>query len=111
MTPIICVGETDEERESGKANDVVGEQVKKAVAGLSENQLKSVVIAYEPIWAIGTGKSSTSEDANEMCAFVRQTIADLSSKKYQKQLVFNMVVVLNLTTLKNTWHKLILMGH
>ena len=80
MTPIICVGETDEERESGKANDVVGEQVKKAVAGLSEDQLKSVVIAYEPIWAIGTGKSSTSEDANEMCAFVRQTIADLSSK-------------------------------
>ena len=49
MTPIICVGETDEERESGKANDVVGEQVKKAVAGLSEDQLKSVVIAYEPI--------------------------------------------------------------
>ncbi len=46
-----------------KANDVVGEQVKKAVAGLSEDQLKSVVIAYEPIWAIGTGKSSTSEDA------------------------------------------------
>ncbi len=81
MTPIICVGETDEERESGKANDVVGEQVKKAVAGLSEDQLKSVVIAYEPIWAIGTGKSSTSEDANEMCAFVRQTIADLSSKE------------------------------
>ena len=73
--------ETDEERESGKANDVVGEQVKKAVAGLSEDQLKSVVIAYEPIWAIGTGKSSTSEDANEMCAFVRQTIADLSSKE------------------------------
>ncbi|WP_176421616.1 triose-phosphate isomerase, partial [Escherichia coli] len=55
--------------------------VKKAVAGLSEDQLKSVVIAYEPIWAIGTGKSSTSEDANEMCAFVRQTIADLSSKE------------------------------
>ena len=61
MTPIICVGETDEERESGKANDVVGEQVKKAVAGLSEDQLKSVVIAYEPIWAIGTGKSSTAD--------------------------------------------------
>ena len=51
------------------------------------------------------------EDANEMCAFVRQTIADLSSKRSIKQLVFNMVVVLNLTTLKNTWHKLILMGH
>ncbi|MCE7786039.1 triose-phosphate isomerase [Staphylococcus xylosus] len=80
MTPIICVGETDEERESGKANEVVGNQVKKAVEGLSEEQLQQVVIAYEPIWAIGTGKSSTSKDANEMCAFVRQTVAELSSQ-------------------------------
>ncbi|MFQ3871065.1 triose-phosphate isomerase [Staphylococcus sp. Mo2-1] len=80
MTPIICVGETDEERESGKANEVVGNQVKKAVEGLSEDQLQQVVIAYEPIWAIGTGKSSTSEDANEMCAFVRETVAELSSQ-------------------------------
>src|SRR5699024_12453200 len=71
MTPIICVGETDEERENGKANEVVGNQVKKAVEGLSEEQLQQVVIAYEPIWAIGTGKSSTAKDANEMCAFVR----------------------------------------
>ena len=62
MTPIICVGESDEER-------------------LSDDQLKEVVIAYEPIWAIGTGKSSTSEDANEMCAHVRQTLADLSSQE------------------------------
>ncbi|KKI55088.1 Triosephosphate isomerase [Staphylococcus equorum subsp. equorum] len=80
MTPIICVGETDEERESGKANEIVGNQVKKAVEGLSEEQLQQVVIAYEPIWAIGTGKSSTSEDANEMCAFVRETVAELSSQ-------------------------------
>ena len=80
MTPIICVGESDEEREAGKANEVVGNQVKKAVEGLSEDQLKEVVIAYEPIWAIGTGKSSTSEDANEMCAHVRKTLADLSSQ-------------------------------
>ena len=80
MTPIICVGETDEERESGKANEVVGNQVKKAVEGLSETQLKQVVIAYEPIWAIGTCKSSTAKDANEMCAFVRETIADLSGQ-------------------------------
>ncbi|BCU51720.1 triosephosphate isomerase (TIM) [Staphylococcus auricularis] len=80
MTPIICVGESDEQRENGEANTVVGNQVKKAVEGLSEDQLKQLIIAYEPVWAIGTGKSSNAEDANEMCAFVRQTIADIASE-------------------------------
>ncbi|MGJ5712794.1 triose-phosphate isomerase [Staphylococcus auricularis] len=80
MTPIICVGESNEQRENGEANTVVGNQVKKAVEGLSEDQLKQVIIAYEPVWAIGTGKSSNAEDANEMCAFVRQTIADIASE-------------------------------
>lgn len=81
MTPIICVGETDEDRESGKANEVVGNQVKKAIEGLSDDQLKQVIIAYEPVWAIGTGKSSTAKDANEMCAFVRTTVADTTSQE------------------------------
>ncbi|RIO60999.1 triosephosphate isomerase, partial [Mammaliicoccus sciuri] len=80
MTPIICVGETDEERESGKANEVVGSQVKKAVEGLSEERLQQVVIAYETIGAIGTCKASTAKDANEMCAFVRQTVSEVSSQ-------------------------------
>ncbi|ARJ51305.1 triose-phosphate isomerase [Staphylococcus lutrae] len=78
MTPIICVGETDEERESGKANEVVEAQVEKALKGLSDDQVKNVVIAYEPIWAIGTGKSSTAKDANEMCAAVRRKVAELT---------------------------------
>ncbi|ERS93622.1 triose-phosphate isomerase [Staphylococcus simulans] len=81
MTPIICVGETLEQREGGKDEEVVGEQVKKALEGLSDDQLKQVVIAYEPIWAIGTGKSSTAKDANEMSAFVRKTVADLASQE------------------------------
>ncbi|GEP84017.1 triosephosphate isomerase [Staphylococcus piscifermentans] len=81
MTPIICVGESDEQREGGKAEEVVGEQVKKALEGLSEDQLKQVVIAYEPIWAIGTGKSSTSKDANEMSAFIRKTVAELANQE------------------------------
>lgn len=80
MTPIICVGETLEQREGGKAESVVAEQVKKAVEGLSDDQLKQVVIAYEPIWAIGTGKSSTAKDANEMSAFIRKTVAELASQ-------------------------------
>ena len=110
MTPIICVGETDEERENGKANEIVSNQVEKALEGLSEEQLKEVVIAYEPIWAIGTGKSATSDDANEMCAHVRKTVAKVA-KMLLTQHVFNTVVVLNLTTLKNTWLNLTLMVH
>ncbi|MBN8193860.1 triose-phosphate isomerase [Bacillus sp. NTK074B] len=75
LTPIVCVGETLEQRENNETKDLVGTQVKKALAGLSEDQVKQTVIAYEPIWAIGTGKSSTAEDANEVCAHIRQVVA------------------------------------
>lgn len=74
LTPIVCCGETLEEREAGKTNDLVGDQVKKALTGLTADQVKTTVIAYEPIWAIGTGKSSTAEDANEVCAHIRQVV-------------------------------------
>ncbi|WP_226528808.1 triose-phosphate isomerase [Metabacillus niabensis] len=76
LTPIVCCGETLEEREAGKTNDLVGDQVKKALQGLTEDQVKETVIAYEPIWAIGTGKSSSAEDANEVCAHIRQVVAE-----------------------------------
>ncbi|MDW4528066.1 triose-phosphate isomerase [Rossellomorea marisflavi] len=75
LTPIVCVGETLEQRENNETNELVGDQVKKALAGLSADQVKNTVIAYEPIWAIGTGKSSTAEDANEVCAHIRQVVA------------------------------------
>ena len=71
LTPIVCCGETLEQRESGITNEFVGGQVQKALAGLTEEQVKQTVIAYEPIWAIGTGKSSTAEDANEVCGHIR----------------------------------------
>jgi triosephosphate isomerase len=61
IVPIICVGETLEEREANKTNELVADQVKKALAGLTEEQVAASVIAYEPIWAIGTGKSSTAK--------------------------------------------------
>lgn len=80
MTPIVCCGETLEQREKGITNEFVGGQVQKALAGLSEDQAKTVVIAYEPIWAIGTGKSSTAADANEVCAHIRSVIAKVFSK-------------------------------
>ncbi|WP_226671564.1 triose-phosphate isomerase [Metabacillus litoralis] len=76
LTPIVCCGETLEEREAGKTNDLVGNQVKQALQGLSEDQVKQTVIAYEPIWAIGTGKSSSAEDANEVCAHIRNVVAE-----------------------------------
>lgn len=79
LTPIVCVGESLAEREAGKTNEIVGEQVKKALAGVDESAVKNIVIAYEPIWAIGTGKSSSPEDANEVCAHIRGVIADIYS--------------------------------
>ncbi|WP_335871625.1 triose-phosphate isomerase [Bacillus sp. 2205SS5-2] len=75
LTPIVCVGETLDQRESEQTMSVVGDQVKKALTGLTEDQLKQTVIAYEPIWAIGTGKSSTSADANEVCSYIRKVVA------------------------------------
>lgn len=76
IKPIVCVGEKLEEREAEKTKEVVKLQTEKAIAGLSSEQVKQLVIAYEPIWAIGTGKSSSAEDANEVIGFIRQVIAD-----------------------------------
>ncbi|HLO12851.1 MAG TPA: triose-phosphate isomerase [Pseudoneobacillus sp.] len=76
LIPIVCCGETLEQREAGQTNELVGNQVKVALTGLSEEQAKQTVIAYEPIWAIGTGKSSSAEDANEVCAYIRKVVAE-----------------------------------
>jgi triosephosphate isomerase len=74
---ILCVGETLEEREAGKVEDVVKQQVTEGLVGVSKDQLSSVIIAYEPVWAIGTGKTATPEDADAVHAFIRSVIADL----------------------------------
>ncbi|MFS0766413.1 triose-phosphate isomerase [Peribacillus phoenicis] len=81
LTPIVCCGETLEQREAGETNDFVGSQIEKGLAGLSGDQLKQAVIAYEPIWAIGTGKSSSAQDANEVCAHIRSVVADKFSNE------------------------------
>ncbi|MES1040388.1 triose-phosphate isomerase [Peribacillus simplex] len=81
LTPIVCCGETLEQREAGETNDFVGSQIEKGLAGLSDDQLKQAVIAYEPIWAIGTGKSSSAQDANEVCAHIRSVVADKFSNE------------------------------
>lgn len=85
ITPIMCVGETLEQRESGATGTVVEDQVAAGVAGLSEQQIGQLVIAYEPIWAIGTGKTATAEDANEVCGIIRKKIAELYSQEAADQ--------------------------
>lgn len=77
LLPIICCGETLETREAGKAEEWVAKQVTAALKGLSADQVASLVIAYEPIWAIGTGKTATADQAEEICGVVRQTVAKL----------------------------------
>ncbi len=77
MTPIVCCGESLETREAGKAEVWVEAQVKAALKDLTAEQVSNLVIAYEPIWAIGTGKTATSDQAEEICAVVRKTVADL----------------------------------
>lgn len=76
LTPIVCVGEKLEEREADQTKSVCKAQTEAAFAGLSAEQAAAVVVAYEPIWAIGTGKSSTADDANEVIGYIRSVIAD-----------------------------------
>tara|TARA_A100001037_G_C15055551_1_gene592148 strand:- start:332 stop:1096 length:765 start_codon:yes stop_codon:yes gene_type:complete len=77
LKPIVCVGEQLEEREAGKTEDVVGTQVRGSLAGLTTEEMLGTVIAYEPVWAIGTGKTATSEQAQEVHAFIRNLLAEL----------------------------------
>nr|WP_258525585.1 triose-phosphate isomerase [Paenibacillus sp. YN15] len=76
LTPILCVGEKLEEREAGETKEVCRVQTVAALAGLTAEQAAKTVIAYEPIWAIGTGKSSTAEDANEVISYIRSVVAE-----------------------------------
>lgn len=85
IKPIICVGETLEQRESGVTNDVVGSQIKGSLAGLTSEQMLETVIAYEPVWAIGTGKTASSEQAQDVHAFIRSVLAELHGKDVAKQ--------------------------
>jgi triosephosphate isomerase (TIM) len=75
LTPIVCVGETLEQREAGATEQVVGAQLDEVLAGLSVQEAARIVVAYEPVWAIGTGKSATSEQAQAVHAFLRARLA------------------------------------
>ncbi len=77
MQPIVCVGESLEQREAGATGEVVGGQVRGSLAGLTAAQVAGLVVAYEPVWAIGTGRAATADDAQETIALVRRTVAGL----------------------------------
>jgi len=77
ILPIMCCGETLEQRDAERTKDVVKEQVEKGLAGVDKAALVKVVIAYEPIWAIGTGKTATSSQANEVIKYIRKVVADM----------------------------------
>ncbi len=77
LKPIVCVGELLCEREAGITEEVISRQIKLDFAGVSAEDIKKTIIAYEPVWAIGTGKTATAEQAEEVCAFIRGTLSKL----------------------------------
>ena len=88
LKPILCVGETLEQREAGATEKIITKQTELALEGLTDEQVENIIIAYEPIWAIGTGKTATKEDANESIKAIRNKIAE----KYG-QMVANRVII------------------
>lgn len=87
LTPIVCVGETLEQREANETLTHIEHQVQQALKGLANDQVAGTMIAYEPIWAIGTGKTASSEDANEVCRHIRRVVASVTTPNIAEQVV------------------------
>jgi triosephosphate isomerase (TIM) len=86
LLPILCVGELLEERKAGKTNEVVTRHVTKGLAGLSAEKAEAVTIAYEPVWAIGTGLTATQEQAQEVHVFIRKLLGKLYNEKFASEM-------------------------
>ncbi|MBI5182746.1 MAG: triose-phosphate isomerase [Nitrospinae bacterium] len=102
LSVIICVGETIEEREDKRTFSVVGRQIRDGLKGLTQKDMEKVVIAYEPVWAIGTGKTATPSQANEMHLFIRDTIKEMFEDKIASSITIQYggsVTPLNITEL------------
>ena len=88
LKPIVCVGETLEQREAGKTDEVIGKQIEIGLGGLKETDFATLIIAYEPIWAIGTGKTATLEQANETIRAIRKKIVEM----YGNEVASNVII-------------------
>ena len=88
LKPIVCVGETLEQREARKTDEVIGKQIEIGLGGLKETDFATLIIAYEPIWAIGTGKTATSEQANETIRAIRKKIVEM----YGNEVASNVII-------------------
>jgi len=87
LNPIVCVGETLEQRESGETEKIITTQTEKALEGLTPEQVEKTIIAYEPIWAIGTGKTATKEDANDSIKAIREKIAEIYGQNTAERVI------------------------
>jgi len=87
LKPIVCVGETLEQRQNGKTEEIITEQTQIALEGLTKEQIENTIIAYEPIWAIGTGKTATKEDANNSIKAIRNKIAQIYGQTVANQVI------------------------
>ena len=87
LKPIVCVGETLEQREAEKTVEIITNQTKLALEGLTSEQVKGIIIAYEPSWAIGTGKTATSEDANNSIKAIRKEIANIYGSEVAEEVI------------------------
>ena len=87
LKPIVCVGETLEQREAGSTIEIITNQTKLALDGLTDEQVANTIIAYEPIWAIGTGKTATSEDAENSIKAIREKIAEIYGQNVSERVI------------------------
>ncbi len=87
LKPIVCVGETLEQREAGKAVEIITKQTELALEGLTNTQVENTIIAYEPIWAIGTGKTATSEDANNSIKEIRNKVSEIYGQETASRVI------------------------
>ncbi len=88
LKPIFCIGELLEQRERGETMNVISSQIEKGLEGITSDQMKKIIIAYEPVWAIGTGKTATPQQANEVHLFIRELVA----KKFSSSVAENLII-------------------